>query len=211
MSTCSTPEALDLLLKGTVTCHTLTSLRARLALGRPLRVKAGFDPTAPDLHLGHSVLLHKMAQFQQLGHTVTFRVGDFTSTDQLPAGIAQLKQGHPRDAKKTLARAMVAQFHGPEHAQEAEERWIRRFSDRQLAEAPSVLVPHTGGAVSLAKLLLDRAMASSRKDAERLLQQGAVSLDGAKVSDPLHRMELHAGETVLVRVGRLKLQRWVIQ
>ena len=54
--------------------------------GRPLRVKAGFDPTAPDLHLGHTVLMRKLRHFQQLGHTVIFLVGDFTSLIGDPTG-----------------------------------------------------------------------------------------------------------------------------
>jgi tyrosyl-tRNA synthetase len=61
-------------------------LQARLALGRPLRVKCGFDPTAPDLHLGHTVLLNKMRQFQDLGHTVIFLIGDFTGMIGDPTG-----------------------------------------------------------------------------------------------------------------------------
>ena len=61
-------------------------LTARLALGRPLRVKAGFDPTAPDLHLGHTVLLNKMRQFQDLGHDVVFLIGDFTGMIGDPTG-----------------------------------------------------------------------------------------------------------------------------
>jgi tyrosyl-tRNA synthetase len=61
-------------------------LGARLALGRPLRVKAGFDPTAPDLHIGHTVLLNKMRQFQDLGHTVIFLIGDFTGMIGDPTG-----------------------------------------------------------------------------------------------------------------------------
>lgn len=61
-------------------------LAARLKLGRPLRVKAGFDPTAPDLHLGHTVLLNKMRQFQDLGHTVIFLIGDFTGMIGDPTG-----------------------------------------------------------------------------------------------------------------------------
>src|SRR5450631_2336635 len=61
-------------------------LKHKLALGRPLRVKAGFDPTAPDLHLGHTVLLNKMRQFQQLGHNVTFLIGDFTGLIGDPTG-----------------------------------------------------------------------------------------------------------------------------
>jgi tyrosyl-tRNA synthetase len=61
-------------------------LAARLKLGRPLRIKAGFDPTAPDLHLGHTVLLNKMRQFQDLGHTVIFLIGDFTGMIGDPTG-----------------------------------------------------------------------------------------------------------------------------
>jgi len=65
---------------------TAADLRKKLARGVPLRVKAGFDPTAPDLHLGHTVLLNKMRQFQQLGHTVTFLIGDFTGMIGDPTG-----------------------------------------------------------------------------------------------------------------------------
>jgi len=61
-------------------------LAERLRLGRPLRIKAGFDPTAPDLHLGHTVLLNKMRQFQDLGHTVIFLIGDFTGMIGDPTG-----------------------------------------------------------------------------------------------------------------------------
>jgi tyrosyl-tRNA synthetase len=61
-------------------------LRERLSLGRPLRVKAGFDPTAPDLHLGHTVLLRKMKHFQDLGHTVVFLIGDMTGLIGDPTG-----------------------------------------------------------------------------------------------------------------------------
>ena len=61
-------------------------LRERLKLGRPLRVKAGFDPTAPDLHLGHTVLLRKLKHFQDLGHTVIFLIGDATAKIGDPSG-----------------------------------------------------------------------------------------------------------------------------
>ena len=64
----------------------LDDLRARLSLGRPLVVKVGFDPTAPDLHLGHTVLIRKMKHFQDLGHTVVFVVGDFTAMIGDPSG-----------------------------------------------------------------------------------------------------------------------------
>jgi tyrosyl-tRNA synthetase len=65
---------------------TAVDLRKKLGRGVPLRVKAGFDPTAPDLHLGHTVLLNKMRQFQQFGHTVTFLIGDFTGMIGDPTG-----------------------------------------------------------------------------------------------------------------------------
>jgi tyrosyl-tRNA synthetase len=65
---------------------TVVDLRKKLARGVPLKVKAGFDPTAPDLHLGHTVLLNKMRQFQQLGHEVTFLIGDFTGLIGDPTG-----------------------------------------------------------------------------------------------------------------------------
>ncbi|HOD32444.1 MAG: Tyrosine--tRNA ligase [Acidobacteria bacterium ADurb.Bin340] len=392
----SVPEALDLLLKGTVTCHSRDLLEARLREGRPLRVKAGFDPTAPDLHLGHGVLLRKMAQFQQLGHTVVFLIGDFTAmigdptgkkatrpplsreqinanaetykaqvfkvldpgkteirfnsewldplhgpdwirlasrftvaqmlerndfqkrmgenqpisfhellyplvqaydsvalkadvelggndqlfnlmrgrdlqesqgqppqvvltvplllgmdgvekmskslgnyigffedadtqfgktlsisddlmwdwylllTDKLPGEIEALKQGHPMEAKKALAREIVGQFHGANEAREAEDRWIRRFSERKTIDAPEVPVAATEGEVPLARLLVDQGMAASRKEAERLIQQGAVSLDGEKVSDGQARIQLRSGDAVLVKAGKLKLQRWMV-
>ena len=61
-------------------------LEQRLKAGRPLRIKAGFDPTAPDLHLGHTVLLNKMRQFQDLGHQVIFLIGDFTGMIGDPTG-----------------------------------------------------------------------------------------------------------------------------
>jgi tyrosyl-tRNA synthetase len=390
-------DALELLLKGSVTCHTKEQLLARLKSGRPLRVKAGFDPTAPDLHLGHGVLLRKMAQFQKLGHTVIFLIGDFTGligdptgkkatrpaltreevlanaetyktqvfkildpelteirfnsewmgalkgedwirltsrftlaqmlerndfqkrmnacepvalhellypvvqaydsvalkadvelggndqlfnlmkgrdlqdalgqdpqivltvplllgldgvekmsksmgnyigfmeaaddqygktmsisddlmwdwwlllTDLLPREIEALKQGHPMDAKKALARTIVAQFHGAEEAEAAGARWIKRFSERQVEDAPEIAVAATQGPEPLARHLVERGLASSRKEAERLLAQGAVSLDGEKVTDARLTIELGPGPGLLVRVGKLKLQRWVVR
>jgi tyrosyl-tRNA synthetase len=61
-------------------------LKAKLKLGRPLIIKAGFDPTAPDLHIGHTVLINKMRQFQQLGHEIVFLIGDFTGMIGDPSG-----------------------------------------------------------------------------------------------------------------------------
>ncbi|MBJ7575308.1 tyrosine--tRNA ligase [Luteimonas sp. MC1828] len=79
-------NALDLIARGADEILKRDELAARLALGRPLRIKAGFDPTAPDLHIGHTVLLNKMRQFQDLGHTVIFLIGDFTGMIGDPSG-----------------------------------------------------------------------------------------------------------------------------
>jgi len=78
--------ALDLIGRGADEIIKREDLEARLRLGRPLRIKAGFDPTAPDLHLGHTVLLNKMRQFQDLGHQVIFLIGDFTGMIGDPTG-----------------------------------------------------------------------------------------------------------------------------
>jgi len=86
----SVDEQLDLLQKGAAEIIRVSDLRERLEdsrkNGRPLRIKAGFDPTAPDLHLGHTVLMRKLRHFQQLGHQVIFLVGDFTSLIGDPTG-----------------------------------------------------------------------------------------------------------------------------
>src|SRR5580704_6224450 len=83
-------EQLDLLQKGAAEIIRLSDLRERLEnsfkTGKPLRVKAGFDPTAPDLHVGHTVLIRKLKHFQDLGHTVIFLIGDFTGMIGDPTG-----------------------------------------------------------------------------------------------------------------------------
>ena len=82
----SLESALQLIGRGTDEILKIDELTARLQSGRPLRVKAGFDPTAPDLHLGHTVLLNKLRQFQDLGHQVIFLIGDFTGMIGDPSG-----------------------------------------------------------------------------------------------------------------------------
>lgn len=79
-------EQLALIRRGADEVLVEEELRERLATGKPLRIKAGFDPTAPDLHLGHTVLLNKMRQFQDLGHQVIFLIGDFTGRIGDPSG-----------------------------------------------------------------------------------------------------------------------------
>ncbi len=84
-------------------------LRERLALGRPLRIKAGFDPTAPDLHLGHTVLLNKMRQFQDLGHRVIFLIGDFTGMIGDPSGKSSTRRPLTREDVEANARTYAEQ------------------------------------------------------------------------------------------------------
>jgi len=78
--------ALELIKRGADELLIEAELAARLESGRPLRVKAGFDPTAPDLHLGHTVLINKLRHFQDLGHKVSFLIGDFTGMIGDPSG-----------------------------------------------------------------------------------------------------------------------------
>jgi tyrosyl-tRNA synthetase len=81
-----TKQAIALLARGTDEITKREELEERLGYDRPLRVKVGFDPTAPDLHLGHTVIINKMRQFQDLGHTVIFLIGDFTGMIGDPTG-----------------------------------------------------------------------------------------------------------------------------
>lgn len=82
----SNNEQLDELIRGTDEVLPLDGLEAKLKTGRPLVVKVGFDPTAPDLHMGHTVLINKMRQFQEYGHEVVFLIGDFTAMIGDPSG-----------------------------------------------------------------------------------------------------------------------------
>jgi tyrosyl-tRNA synthetase len=84
--TVSVQESLAVIKRGCDQLLVEQEMADKLATGRPLRVKAGFDPTAPDLHLGHTVLLNKMRQFQELGHHVIFLIGDFTGMIGDPTG-----------------------------------------------------------------------------------------------------------------------------
>jgi tyrosyl-tRNA synthetase len=84
-------------------------LRRKLETGRPLRVKAGFDPTAPDLHLGHTVLLNKLRQLQELGHEIFFLVGDFTGLIGDPTGKSATRKPLTREEVQANARTYQEQ------------------------------------------------------------------------------------------------------
>ncbi len=87
----SPEEQLGIIKRGVVEIIEEEELLKKLKEGRPLRIKAGFDPTAPDLHLGHTVLLQKLRQFQQLGHEVYFVIGDFTAMIGDPTGRSETR------------------------------------------------------------------------------------------------------------------------
>lgn len=392
-------EQIKYIKKGSVDCIPEDELRKKLEraekTGIPMRVKAGFDPTAPDLHLGHTVLIRKMRHFQQLGHQVIFLIGDFTgligdpsgrsatrpqlTVDQLNAnadtfktqvfklldpdktevrfnsewmsdfkaedflrlaakatvaqmlerddfrkryeggtpisiheflyplvqgydsvalksdvelggtdqkfnllmarqvqreyGIAepqmilttpllegtdgvqkmskslgnyigitespremfgkvmsisddlmwryyelltdltqdeidQLKASgeNPRDIKAALGRRIVADFHGDTAADEASEEFDRVFRERDIpTEIPTV--EELVGAVKLVKLLAQNGLAPSVAEAQRLVQQGSVRIDGERVSDVKIELSLQAGQEVLIQVGKRKFCR----
>ena len=87
----------------------LEELEEKLRKGRPLLVKAGFDPTSPDLHLGHTVLLNKMRQFQQFGHTVVFLIGDFTGLIGDPSGKSATRPSLSREQVEANAETYKRQ------------------------------------------------------------------------------------------------------
>jgi tyrosyl-tRNA synthetase len=106
-------EQMDLLQKGAAEIIRASDLRERLEesrnTGRPLRIKAGFDPTAPDLHLGHTVLMRKLRHFQQLGHQVIFMVGDFTALIGDPTGKNVTRKPLTREQIDANAKTYTAQ------------------------------------------------------------------------------------------------------
>ncbi|GIX36761.1 MAG: tyrosine--tRNA ligase [Lysobacteraceae bacterium] len=109
MSHSKIEESIALIQRGADEVLKLDELVRRLEQGRPLRVKAGFDPTAPDLHLGHTVLLNKMRQFQDLGHTVIFLIGDFTGMIGDPTGKSVTRKPLSREEVQQNARTYAEQ------------------------------------------------------------------------------------------------------
>ena len=105
-----TPEQqLELIKRGTEEIIQESELLAKLKEGRPLRVKAGFDPTAPDLHLGHTVLINKLRTFQDLGHEVIFLIGDFTGMIGDPTGKNVTRKPLTQEQVKENAKSYQAQ------------------------------------------------------------------------------------------------------
>ena len=104
---CPVEESLEQIKRGAIDLLIEEELIERLKTGRPLRIKAGFDPTAPDLHLGHTVLINKLRQFQDLGHHVMFLIGDFTGMIGDPTGKNLTRQ--PLSREQILENAKTYQ------------------------------------------------------------------------------------------------------
>src|SRR5881296_2200217 len=106
-------EQLTYIKKGSSEIVKEPELREKLeksrAASKPLRIKAGFDPTAPDLHLGHTVLMRKLKHFQDLGHTVTFLIGDFTAMIGDPTGRSATRTPLSSDEIMRNAKTYMAQ------------------------------------------------------------------------------------------------------
>ncbi len=139
-------EQLDLLQKGAAEVIRLSDLSERIAesikTGRPLRVKAGFDPTAPDLHLGHTVLMRKLRHFQQLGHTVIFLVGDFTSLIGDPTGRNVTRKPLTREQITENAETYQAQVFKILDRDQTEVRFNSEWLDKLGYEATIRLASH---------------------------------------------------------------------
>lgn len=129
-------DALNLIKRGVDELLLESELQHKLALGRPLRIKAGFDPTAPDLHLGHTVLLNKMRQLQDLGHHALFLIGDFTGMIGDPSGKNATRPALSREQIVENAqsyRAQVFKVLDPEKTEIVfNSTWMDRFNAADL-------------------------------------------------------------------------------
>jgi tyrosyl-tRNA synthetase len=136
------PEQLALLTRGIVDLHVRAELEERLETSRktgtPLRVKAGFDPTRPDLHIGHAVLMAKMRQFQDLGHTAILLVGEFTALVGDPSGQNDQRPRLDREQVVAAAKTYTAQAFKVLDEAKAEVRynaeWLDKLTPVQIIE-----------------------------------------------------------------------------
>ena len=133
---------LNLIRRGTIEIIQEQELEARLTTslkeGRPLRIKAGFDPTAPDLHLGHTVLIQKLRHFQELGHEVIFLIGDFTGMIGDPTGVSETRNALTKDQVRANAKTYEQQIFktlDPDKTRiEFNSRWMQKMGAEELVE-----------------------------------------------------------------------------
>ncbi len=146
-------EQLDLLQKGALEVITEEDLEKKLArslkTNQPLRVKAGFDPTAPDIHLGHTVLIRKMKHFQDLGHTVVFLIGDFTGLIGDPSGRNKTRPALSREEIARNAETYKAQIFKLLDP----EKTVIDFNSRWLGKLTPVEIIQLTAAYTVARIL----------------------------------------------------------
>ncbi|WP_347258765.1 tyrosine--tRNA ligase, partial [Methylocaldum sp.] len=134
----SVDEALALIGRGTAEIIREDELIKKLGERRPLRVKAGFDPTAPDLHLGHTVLLNKLKQFQDLGHEAIFLIGDFTGMIGDPTGKNATRKPLTRDQVIENARTYEEQIYKILHPEKTlvmfNSSWMNAMTSAELIQ-----------------------------------------------------------------------------
>jgi tyrosyl-tRNA synthetase len=131
---------MDVIMRGAVEVIQRSELESKLARAakekRPLRIKAGFDPTAPDLHLGHTVLIHKLKHFQDLGHQVIFLIGDFTGMIGDPTGVSETRVALTKEQVERNAQTYVRQIFkilDPKKTQvEFNSRWMAAMRAEEL-------------------------------------------------------------------------------
>jgi tyrosyl-tRNA synthetase len=129
---------LEVIKRGAVEVLPEEELVKKLAAGRPLKIKAGFDPTAPDLHLGHAVLIQKMKQFQELGHEVIFLIGDFTGMIGDPSGKSETRKQLSRDEvlrnAETYKEQIFKILEPTKTVIEFNHRWMEKLDAVQVIE-----------------------------------------------------------------------------
>jgi tyrosyl-tRNA synthetase len=138
-------------------------------------------------------------------------------TDRTPQEIAAMKKGiaggalHPMDAKMQLAQEVISDFHGEEAARKAADNFQRVFRDRQAPEEAKVEKLPRGPARKLMALLVDLKLISSKSEAERLIKQGGVEIDGVRIDDPRKDIDLSKPGEFLLRAGKKKFLRVVVE
>ncbi len=145
----SVDEALELIRRGADEIIPEDALIERLKTGRSLRIKAGFDPTAPDLHLGHTVLLNKLHQFQELGHEAIFLIGDFTGMIGDPTGKSATRPPLTRDEVIENARTYEEQI----YKMLDPEKTIVMFNSSWMGEMSAAEMIQLAGKYTVARML----------------------------------------------------------
>ena len=137
----STSEKLEILKRGVEEIIPENGLEKKLIKNKPLIIKAGFDPTAPDLHLGHTVLINKLKQFQDLGHKVVFLIGDFTGMIGDPSGVSEtrpiLTVGQLKKNSKTYQEQIFKILDKKKTKIEFNSSWFKKMTSSELINLSS--------------------------------------------------------------------------